>query len=59
MKRLSRILIVLLVLSFVAASVPAKPSEFQTVVNHLKQKYKARQLRIPFVFGLLGLGARL
>lgn len=58
MKTLARSIVIILILSFVNAIVPAKPNEFKAVVNHFKNKYHAKQMRIPFVFGLVGLGAR-
>lgn len=56
---MTRVLAVLLLMSFLSGSLAAKPNEFQSVVNTLKKHYKARQLRVPLVFGMLGLGARL
>ncbi len=58
MKTPARSIVIILILSFATAIVPAKPNEFKAVVNHFKNKYHAKQMRIPFVFGLVGLGAR-
>ena len=43
---------VLLLLAFIfaAPAANAKPSEYQLIVRHLKTKYKAKKIKIPFLF---------
>lgn len=59
MKYFVRSFVIFIILSFVVAVTPAKPNEFKAVVKHIKTHYKAKQLRIPLVFGLVGIGARI
>lgn len=59
MKTIARTFIVILILSFVAASVVAKPDPYKLMVNHLKKKYNAKQMRLPPIMGLVSFGARL
>ncbi len=35
---------------FSAQSATAKPSEYKAIVSHLKTKYKAKKVKIPFMF---------
>ena len=51
----TRILIAPLLLLFVftftaAAAPPAKPSEYELIVRHLKTKYRAKKVKIPFMW---------
>lgn len=40
----------LFVFGFAAAPVQAKPSEYDSIVNHLKTKYRAKKVKIPFIW---------
>ena len=40
----------MLVFTFAAPSTDAKPNEYKAIVNHLKTKYKAKKVKIPFLF---------
>ena len=41
----------LLIFTFsVSASNPKKPSEYKAIVSHLKTKYKAKKVKIPFIW---------
>ena len=59
MKNLTRFLNLIIISSFLIIPVSAKPNEFKTVVKQIKKQYNAKQMRIPMVFGLVGLGARI
>ena len=59
MKPIARFFIVIIIASFCTASVTAKPDPYKTMVNHLKKKYNAKQMRLPLVMGLVGIGARI
>ena len=49
--RLLRIGLLLVAFSIVApATVAAKPNEFDTIAKHLKEKYKAKKIHIPFMW---------
>ena len=43
-------LLLLLSISFAAPQVTAKPSEYDRIVKHLKTKYKAKKVNIPFMW---------
>ncbi len=59
MKKLTRLFSFILISSFLILPVSAKPNEFKTVVSQIKKQYNAKQMRIPMVFGLVGIGARI
>jgi VWFA-related protein len=59
MKTIARSFVATLILSFVAANVVAKPDPYKTMVNHLKKRYNAKQMRLPPIMGLVSFGARL
>ena len=40
----------MLVFSFAAPRADAKPNEYKAIVNHLKTKYRAKKVKIPFLF---------
>ena len=40
----------MLVCCFAVPSTSAKPNEYQAIVKHLKTKYKAKKVKIPFLF---------
>ena len=54
MKRSKRLLVASSLLLFVFASgaptLYAKPGEFEAIANHLKTKYKAKKISIPFMW---------
>ena len=43
-------LLFLLSMTFAAPQVAAKPSEYDKIVRHLKTKYKAKKVNIPFMW---------
>lgn len=49
-KVLPAFLLFLLVLSFAPATANAKPSEYDSIVRHLKTKYRAKKVKIPFLW---------
>lgn len=49
-KRILPILFVSLLIAGSAASTQAKPSEYQLIVRHLKSKYQAKKVNIPFIW---------
>ena len=59
MKKLTRLFSFILISSFLILPLAAKPNEFKAVVSQIKKQYNARQMRIPMVFGLVGIGARI
>lgn len=59
MKTIVRSFVIILILSFVAVGVSAKPDPYKLMVNHLKKRYNAKQMRLPFVIGLASFGARI
>ena len=59
MKTIARSLVVILIATFLTATVVAKPDPYKMMVNHLKKKYNAKQMRLPFVIGLASFGARI
>ena len=59
MKQLTRLFTLILISFLLISPVSAKPSEFKTVVKQIKKQYNAKQMRIPLVFGLVGIGARI
>lgn len=44
------IISMLLIFSFCAVSVEAKPSEYDAIVKHLKTKYRAKKVEIPMLW---------
>lgn len=59
MKAIARSLIILLISAFLFIPVAAKPDPYKQMINHLKKRYNAKQMRLPFVIGLASFGARL
>ncbi len=59
MKSIARSFVVIIIAAFLTASVAAKPDPYKTMINHLKKRYNAKQMRLPFVIGLASFGARL
>lgn len=59
MKSFARSFVAILIISFLAANVVAKPDPYKQMVNHLKKKYNAKQMRLPLVIGLVSIGARI
>ncbi len=59
MKSIARSFVVIIIAAFLTTSVAAKPDPYKTMINHLKKRYNAKQMRLPFVIGLAGFGARL
>ncbi len=59
MKTIARSIVILLTFTFITAAVAAKPDPYKSVVNHLKKRYNAKQMRLPFVIGLASFGARI
>lgn len=59
MKSIARSFIVIIIASFLTATIAAKPDPYKMMVNHLKKKYNARQMRLPPIMGLVSFGARL
>jgi VWFA-related protein len=59
MKTITRSFIVIIIASILAATVVAKPDPYKLMVNHLKKKYNAKQMRLPPIMGLVSFGARL
>lgn len=44
------LLVLMLVLAFAAPAARAKPSEYQAVIKHLKSRYQAKKVGIPFMW---------
>ena len=59
MKSIARSFIIVVILSFLTATVAAKPDPYKTMINHLKKRYNAKQMRLPPIMGLVSFGARL
>lgn len=59
MKTIARSIIVILLLSSLSVLATAKPDPYKQMINHLKKRYHAKQMRLPFVIGLASFGARL
>ncbi len=59
MKKLTRFFALILISAFFISPLSAKPNEFKAVVSQIKKQYNAKQMRIPMVFGLVGIGARI
>ncbi len=59
MKTFARSFVVILLFSFISTGVIAKPDPYKSVINHLKKRYNAKQMRLPFVIGLASFGARI
>lgn len=59
MKTIARSIVIALLFTFITATATAKPDPYQSVVSHLKKRYNAKQMRLPFVIGLASLGARI
>ncbi|MBL8204039.1 MAG: VWA domain-containing protein [Blastocatellia bacterium] len=59
MKTFARSFVVIIIASFLTATVAAKPDPYKMMVNHLKKRYNAKQMRLPFVIGLASFGARI
>jgi VWFA-related protein len=59
MKTIARSFLILFIFSFVATSVSAQSDPYKTMVKHLKKRYNAKQMRLPFVIGLASFGARI
>ncbi len=59
MKTIARSFIIVIILSFITATVAAKPDPYKMMINHLKKRYNAKQMRLPFVIGLASFGARM
>lgn len=47
---LSIVAVILLSFAFTAPAANARTNEFDTIAHHLKAKYQARKVRIPFMF---------
>ena len=47
---LAAVTFVVLAFAITAPNVSAKPSEFDRIVNHLRTKYQAKKVHIPFMF---------
>src|SRR3982750_353318 len=50
MKKLFLVLFALSFLSVAAIPAQAKPSEYDRLVRHLKTRYQAKKINIPFIF---------
>ena len=59
MKSIARSFALLLIFAFLTAPVAAKPDPYQSVINHLKKRYNAKQMRLPLIIGLASFGARM
>ncbi|HEX4945971.1 MAG TPA: VWA domain-containing protein [Blastocatellia bacterium] len=59
MKTFARSFIVIIIASFLTATVVAKPDPYKMMINHLKKRYNAKQMRLPLVIGLVSFGARI
>jgi hypothetical protein len=47
---LTAVCLLLIALSFSPAPANAKPNEYEKIVNHLKTNYRAKKVRIPFMW---------
>ncbi len=59
MKIIARSFVIIIILSFITATVSAKPDPYKMMINHLKKRYNAKQMRLPPIMGLVSFGARL
>ncbi len=59
MKSIARSFVIITLFSLLTATVAAKPDPYKTMVNHLKKRYLAKQMRLPPIMGLVSFGARL
>lgn len=59
MKAIARSFVIILIVSFVAVGVSAKPDPYKQMVNYLKKRYNAKQMRLPFVIGIASIAARI
>src|SRR5688500_13422844 len=49
-KRILTFALLSLVLAFSAPAAEANPNEFETIARHLKTQYRAKKVRIPFMW---------
>jgi VWFA-related protein len=59
MKTIARTFVIIVIASILTATVVAKPDPYKMMVNHLKKKYNAKQMRLPPIMGLVSFGARI